>query len=183
VTFTLGNNVENLTLTGTSAINGTGNSQNNVMTGNSANNSLTGGAGIDTLIGGAGADTYLFKRGSGQDTIIDFDSTPGVKDILRFNDTAVSANQLWFRKAGATNDLEISVIGTTDKVTVKDWYVGPATRIEEIYDGSGKKLVAADVANLVNAMASFAPPASGQLTLPQSTATSLNPTITANWRV
>jgi Ca2+-binding RTX toxin-like protein len=59
VTYTLGANVENLTLTGNSAINGTGNSLNNVLTGNSGNNTFIGGAGIDTLIGGAGDDTYI----------------------------------------------------------------------------------------------------------------------------
>jgi Ca2+-binding RTX toxin-like protein len=52
-------NIENLTLTGTAAINGTGNASNNVITGNSANNTLNGGAGIDTLIGGIGDDTYI----------------------------------------------------------------------------------------------------------------------------
>ena len=45
VTYTLGANVENLTLTGAAAINGTGNALDNVLTGNSANNVLTGGAG------------------------------------------------------------------------------------------------------------------------------------------
>jgi Ca2+-binding RTX toxin-like protein len=59
VTYTLGNNLENLTLTGTAAINGTGNILNNVITGNSANNTLNGGDGIDTLIGGAGNDVYV----------------------------------------------------------------------------------------------------------------------------
>ncbi|MDB5802437.1 MAG: Hemolysin-type calcium-binding region, partial [Rhodocyclales bacterium] len=59
VTWTLGTNVENLTLTGTSAINGTGNTLANVLTGNSAANTLDGGTGADTLIGGAGNDTYL----------------------------------------------------------------------------------------------------------------------------
>ncbi|MCW9681150.1 lectin-like protein, partial [Dolichospermum planctonicum UHCC 0167] len=48
VTLTLATNVENLTLTGTAAINGTGNASNNVITGNSANNTLNGGAGNDT---------------------------------------------------------------------------------------------------------------------------------------
>ncbi|MFN9965141.1 MAG: beta strand repeat-containing protein, partial [bacterium] len=58
VTYTLGNNLENLTLTGTTAINGTGNTLNNTITGNSGNNTLNGAAGIDTLIGGLGDDTY-----------------------------------------------------------------------------------------------------------------------------
>ena len=52
VTYTLSDNVENLTLTGTSAINGTGNASDNVLTGNSGANSLTGGAGNDTYIWG-----------------------------------------------------------------------------------------------------------------------------------
>ena len=45
VTWMLGNNIENLTLTGTTAINGTGNSLNNTLTGNSAANILKGGLG------------------------------------------------------------------------------------------------------------------------------------------
>lgn len=52
-------NFENLTLTGTAAINATGNSGNNVLTGNTAANTLDGGSGADTLIGGAGSDTYF----------------------------------------------------------------------------------------------------------------------------
>ncbi|MDB9537835.1 calcium-binding protein [Dolichospermum planctonicum CS-1226] len=59
VTLTLATNVENLTLTGTAAINGTGNAGNNVITGNGANNTLDGGAGTDTLIGGSGDDIYI----------------------------------------------------------------------------------------------------------------------------
>ncbi len=59
ITFTLGADTENLTLTGATAINGTGNTLNNVLTGNSAANTLSGGAGADALIGGAGNDTYI----------------------------------------------------------------------------------------------------------------------------
>ena len=59
VTYTLSADVENLTLTGTAAIGGTGNSLANVITGNSGNNRLDGGAGADTLAGGLGSDTYV----------------------------------------------------------------------------------------------------------------------------
>ncbi len=51
--------VENLTLTGTANINGTGNANNNLITGNSGNNILKGGLGIDSLIGGLGNDIYI----------------------------------------------------------------------------------------------------------------------------
>ncbi|MGX4640269.1 beta strand repeat-containing protein [Massilia sp. SYSU DXS3249] len=59
VSFALGDNVENLTLTGSSGINGTGNGLANRITGNSGSNVLDGGAGADTMAGGAGNDTYI----------------------------------------------------------------------------------------------------------------------------
>jgi Ca2+-binding RTX toxin-like protein len=59
VTWTLGANLENLTLTGSSAINGTGNTAANLITGNAAANSLNGRAGNDTLVGGTGNDIYV----------------------------------------------------------------------------------------------------------------------------
>lgn len=59
VTYTLSDNVENLTLTGFAAINATGNAQNNTLVGNAANNTLNGGAGADVMIGGFGDDVYI----------------------------------------------------------------------------------------------------------------------------
>jgi VCBS repeat-containing protein len=59
VTYSLGAEIENLTLTGTSGISGTGNALANVIVGNSGSNTLTGNAGDDTLDGGSGTDTLL----------------------------------------------------------------------------------------------------------------------------
>jgi Ca2+-binding RTX toxin-like protein len=93
VTFSLATflNIENLTLTGSSAINGTGNTANNVLTGNAANNLLsgdtgndilTGAAGKDTLTGGAGIDKFGYKTLTDSllanyDLITDFNATTG----------------------------------------------------------------------------------------------------------
>ncbi|PMY83323.1 furin, partial [Pseudomonas sp. FW303-C2] len=52
VSWALGANLENLTLTGSDNLTGVGNALNNVLTGNSGNNVLNGGAGLDTMSGG-----------------------------------------------------------------------------------------------------------------------------------
>ena len=76
ISLTLAVNVENLTLTGSKNINGTGNDQSNIITGNSGNNILTGGYGDTTLMGGAGKDTLI--GGHGANTFW-FDSVPNAK--------------------------------------------------------------------------------------------------------
>ncbi|MBI4989894.1 MAG: putative Ig domain-containing protein, partial [Rhodocyclales bacterium] len=64
IDYTLGDNVENLTLTGTEAISGTGNALNNVIVGNAAANTLDGQAGDDRLTGGASDDVLLGGEGN-----------------------------------------------------------------------------------------------------------------------
>jgi Ca2+-binding RTX toxin-like protein len=65
LSYTLGANLENLNLSGTADINGTGNSLDNSIWGNSGDNVLTGGAGNDSLLGQSGADTMA--GGTGDD--------------------------------------------------------------------------------------------------------------------
>jgi Ca2+-binding RTX toxin-like protein len=65
--YTLADNIEDATITGTLAVGLTGNNQANTLTGNSAANKLDGGGESDALYGGAGNDTLI--GGTGNDTL------------------------------------------------------------------------------------------------------------------
>jgi serralysin len=67
ISYTLGDNVEDLILTG-AATTGTGNGLDNTITGNALSNQLNGGAGNDRLVGGDGVD-YL-TGGAGSDVFV-----------------------------------------------------------------------------------------------------------------
>ena len=69
ISYAIGANVEDLVLTGTAAIDATGNALDNVITGNAGDNVLTGNAGNDTLIGGAGNDVFVYMLGQGSDVV------------------------------------------------------------------------------------------------------------------
>jgi Ca2+-binding RTX toxin-like protein len=58
INWVLGDNLENLLLTG-QAFRGTGNSLANIISGNDQDNVLDGGTGVDVLLGGKGSDTYF----------------------------------------------------------------------------------------------------------------------------
>jgi Ca2+-binding RTX toxin-like protein len=76
---TLRANVENLVLTGTANLGGTGNTLNNDIIGNSGSNILNGKTGADTMTGGVGDDTYYTDHLS--DATIEF-ADEGI-DIVR----------------------------------------------------------------------------------------------------
>ncbi len=146
--------------------------------GGGGDDTLDGGAGNDTLNGGLGNDTYLFNRGDGVDTWIDTDSTADNQDIARFG-ADINLDQLWLKRSG--NNLEASIIGTTDKITIQNWYAGGANHIER-FEAGGRALVDSRVDALVQAMAAFAPPGAGQTSLPDTYRQALAPVLAANWQ-
>ncbi|MDX2276294.1 MAG: M10 family metallopeptidase C-terminal domain-containing protein [Hyphomonadaceae bacterium] len=100
VTRTLGEFLENLTLTGGAAIDGSGNGLANTLTGNGAANILSGlggadvirgGGGGDRLIGGAGGDTLT--GGAGKDAFL-LNAAIGATNIDNVTDFAVGADKI-----------------------------------------------------------------------------------------
>ncbi len=158
MSYTLGANVENLTLTGAGAVNGTGNGLDNTLTGNSANNVLSGAGGNDmlrgrmgndTLTGGSGNDTYLFDRGDGQDLVRD---NSGTADKLLYDSGIDPLDLVISRQA---NDLRLAIHGSTDSVTIQNWYTSSLNRTEMIEAGNGQTLLNTQVDQLIQAMAAF----------------------------
>ncbi|MBI2236470.1 MAG: hypothetical protein HYU60_05880 [Magnetospirillum sp.] len=154
-----------------------GDAGNDTLIGNGGNDVLDGGSGNDTLTGGEGLDTYVFGSGSGAD-IIDNTGQGGDGDRVTIG-AGIAVDQLWFRHVG--NDLEMSIIGTTDTATISGWYASTANHVAQVVTSGGQTLLDGQVENLVTAMASMTPPPIGQtqLTVPQHQ--QLDPIIAANW--
>jgi len=128
-----------------------GGAGNDSILGGLGNDTMSGGLGKDTLVGDKGNDTYLFARGDGQDLIVDKDSTLFNNDLLAFSNA--KSTQLWFTKSG--NNLDVAIIGTTDKVSIQDWFLSTNNRIEKFTASDGKSLSASKVSALVSAMSGF----------------------------
>lgn len=151
ISYGLGDNVENLTLTGTAAINGFGNSLNNVIAGNAANNTLTGGA---------GNDVYQWGRAQGNDTVVD--GADGVNSVVLSN---LLAQDVSVTRVMASNDLLLTVRGSGETLTVANNFAPGGFAVEHIVFADGTLLTSQRVADLAANHAPVAAlPISGQQT-------------------
>ncbi|MBY3220630.1 M10 family metallopeptidase [Rhizobium laguerreae] len=126
--YAIGNNVENLTYTGSANFTGTGNALANTITGGAGNDVLDGGAGNDTLIGGAGNDIYVIDNAS---------------DVVAENaDAGTDTVRTTLASYTLGSDVEnLTYIGTTN-------FVGTGNSLDNlIVGGSGADTIAGGAGN------------------------------------
>ncbi|TBY89944.1 calcium-binding protein, partial [Rhizobium leguminosarum bv. viciae] len=122
VGYTLGNNVENLTYTGSASFTGTGNALANTITGGAGNDTLNGAAGADTLIGRAGNDTYIIDNAGDLVTEVADEGTDTVRTNLASYTLAANVENLSFAGtgpfAGTGNALNNVIVGGSGSNTL-----------------------------------------------------------------
>ena len=128
-----------------------GNAGNDTLYGGEGKDSFDGGQGDDTLIGGQGTDrldggpgndTYIFNKGDGEDSILEESGT----DTIQFGEGIKPDDVIAKAVNGSGNiNLELSIKGTNDKITVyqhfgRNWNnfeEKPNQRIEKVAFADG----------------------------------------------
>jgi hypothetical protein len=91
----------------------------------------------------------LFGRGDGKDLVQD---NSGVADKLLYD---AGINPLDLVISRQVNALRLAIHGSSDQITVRNWYVGTTNRTETIQAGNGQTLLSTQVNQLIQAMAGF----------------------------
>ena len=107
---------------------------NDTLSGLGGNDTLIGGAGDDILRGGTGADVYQVALGDGIDRIESGDSGAAI-DSVSF-DVSIGSRDIVITRPGGTNDLLLSVRGTTQSVTVSEYFGDGAVADIRFADGT-----------------------------------------------
>ncbi|PXX12816.1 VCBS repeat protein [Nitrosomonas ureae] len=128
VTYTLPAHVENLTLTGAGAINGTGNDLANIIIGNAGNNQLDGGASNNTLTGGLGNDIFKFTTAGHVDVITDYNVT---NDTIQLENAVFTALTVTGTLAAARFRIGANALDANDNIIYN------STTGALIYDANG----------------------------------------------
>ena len=103
ISYTLGDNLEKLSLYGTADIDGTGNELANHLYGNAGSNVLDGGLGADTLTGGGGGDTYRFSTALGPANVDRINVFDHAADTIQLDGDIFAALSAGALAAGAFN--------------------------------------------------------------------------------
>ncbi|WP_448102672.1 calcium-binding protein [Luteibacter jiangsuensis] len=112
-----------------------GHEGNDSLYGGNGSDVLVGGTGNDRLEGGTGSDTYIFGRGDGVDTIYNKDTSAGRWDVLQFRES-VEPGDVYARR-GNLNQLYLYIRGTSDRVTIEEYFYAESRRLNDIRFADG----------------------------------------------
>ena len=193
----IGNNQAAQVLTGGAGVDvlQAGNGAGDVLTAGTGATTLTAGTGNDilnaglvgndVLNGNTGVETYAFGSTFGQDTINNIAN--GTRTVaagsISFG-AGVTDEKLWFQRSG--NNLIVDLLGTTDTVTVQNWYgTNAGAQVSSFIDSTDSLKLDTQFAALVQAMATYSgahsgfnPQTSGTV---MPTDTALQTAITTAW--
>src|SRR3989475_3836058 len=108
---------------------------NDQLFGGGGNDTLDGGLGNDFLVGGPGNDTYVFNRGDGQDLLFDQNYSGSDMNTIRLS-TDVAPTDVTLQ-TDANGDLLLAINGTSDQLTVQNYFVDPVFQVEQIAFADG----------------------------------------------
>ncbi|MBF0456259.1 MAG: hypothetical protein HQL72_15755, partial [Magnetococcales bacterium] len=121
------------------------------VVGTTGDDTLIGGSGNDLLLGAEGADTYQYNRGEGQDTIVE--STTSTSSDSLMMGAGIDALDISLKQFGA--DLQLKLSGSSDQVTIEDWFANSNSQVETIQVSDGSTLASSQVDLLIQDMATF----------------------------
>ena len=132
-----GTALENLTLSGSIVINGSGNSSANILIGNAMNNVLNGSTGNDTLDGSLGNDTLTGGTGVDIFKLMSLTGMDSITDFVVADDTVQLENAA-FTKLTTTGTLSASYfVKAAASVDANDYLVYNSTTGALYYDADG----------------------------------------------
>jgi len=143
----------------------TGGAGDDLLAGGAGSDTLAGGEGDDSLTGGAGGDTYVFGIGGGQDVISEklftLDASQlqsgvgpiyvvGDGDAPLANDVDILSFQAGVadsdvRATRSGNDLQLTIVSTSDQVTVTDYFANGVPTIERVLFATGASWTATQI--------------------------------------
>ncbi|MBN2429777.1 MAG: FrpA/C, partial [Deltaproteobacteria bacterium] len=121
--------------------------------GYAGDDTLDGGSGNDCLNGGEGIDTYLFGINSGSDSITDYDTATGQNDTIAFSEGLTSTDIGLFKNG---NDLVLGIAGSSDTLTVENWFQSENYQVENVELTDGYYLTDTDINQLIQQMSAYA---------------------------
>lgn len=109
------------------------------------------------------------------------DASTATTDTVNMVGSGITASNIWLARSG--NNLVVSVLATTDRMTFENWYTDAANQVDQFIATDGKTLTSASVQQLVNAMAAYSPStsASGTGIKPGALPTSVQAAINNAW--